>query len=128
MFLLEEAYNSLGLYRRLCAYSLKSKGQLHAVLFVNQASPGVNLSGILNGIKVFVTTPKHLPKSILFEALRELAVLYKEKSIPVMIYPNNYVSESGIRQEKDYYAWIYNGKFIEKFIAYMQRELRLPLY
>ena len=122
---LEEAYDRLGFLRKWKAYALKYEEELEAVLIVNQSDFGFNLSELLNGIKVLALNPVHLSWSILSTAIGQLHREYGMGEISLMFFPSDYVKEKDIPYEKQYQLWIYDARFVARFVQYMKRKFRI---
>jgi hypothetical protein len=122
---LEELYSRLGFVRKWKAYSLKHRGELQAVLIVDQSDLGMNLSELLNGIKVLVLNPEDLPWNVLSVAIAQLMGVYHKDRVPVMFYPAEYVKKQRIPHEKYYQLWILNVQHANQYIEYMQKQFRL---
>ena len=86
---LEEVYRHHGFLRQWRVYALTHEQALKAVLIVNHSSPGLNLSELLNSIKVIVTEPAGLPWPVLTTALSRLTPEFEAESVPLLIYPAN---------------------------------------
>jgi hypothetical protein len=110
-------------YRTYCLY-FKEK---HITFFiVNQSDLGLNLSDLLNSIKIIVLEQNKLTWAILSAAINNLADTFAEENIPLLIYPSNYLSSQNIAEEKQYALWIldtYNA--VEEYLAYMNNLLKL---
>jgi hypothetical protein len=122
---LEALYSRLGFVRKWKAYSLKHRGELNAVLIVNQSNLGLNLSELLNGIKVVVTNTDGMPWSILSVAVAQLMAVYYKDRVPVMFFPSEYVKAHKVPHEKNYQLWILNVQHGNEYIEYMQRKFRI---
>lgn len=122
---LEALYSRLGFVRKWKAYSLKHRGELNAVLIVDQSDLGLNLSELLNGIKVLVTNPDGLPWKVLSVAIAQLMGAYHKDRVPVMFYPTEYVKAHKVPHEKHYQLWILNVQHGNEYIEYMQRKFRI---
>ncbi len=120
----EEAYRRQGLHRQWHAYALVQGQALKAVLIVNRSSPGLNLSELLNSIKVIVTDPANLPWTILTAALDRLATAYDTASVPLLIYPATYPS---VKVEKQYLLWILDTQYGKEYGQYMEQKTKLNL-
>jgi hypothetical protein len=117
---IEELYKRVGFMRRRKQYSLLHHGRLIAVLTVNQSDLGLNMSELLNAIKILVANPRELSWDILSTAISQLASLYDIDEIPILIYPFQYVEEKGIAYEKKYQLWIFNvGQYANKYLEFM---------
>jgi hypothetical protein len=122
---LEALYGRIGFVRKWNAYSLKHKGRLNAVLIVNQSNLGLNLSELLNGIKVLVTNPDDMPWNVLSTAIAQLMGVYHTDRVPLMLYPSEYVKAQRVPCEKHYQLWILNVQQGNEYIEYMQRKFRI---
>ena len=122
---LENLYRKYGLVRRWKAYSLKRKGKVTAVLIQNQSDPGLNLSELLNGIKILVLDSEKLPWDVLAIAIGKLALRYDGDKAPVLIYPFEYVEAKGIPYEKQYQMWILDVNHGNEYMEYMQNRFRI---
>ncbi len=119
-------YDRLGLMRRWKAYALKRDSKLAAVIVLEKSDPGLNLSELLNGIKIFVLDRQNLPWQILSNVLRQFAGIYDSEHIPVLLYPHEYTAEENIDLDrKAYVQWIYDARLVESFIAYLKRRFRV---
>jgi hypothetical protein len=115
----------LGFVRKWKAYSVVNKHCLKAVLVINQSDVGVNLSELLNGIKVLVVDAENLPWEVLSPAVAQLTGVYHLDSIPLLIYPSTYGSTINIPSEKRYQLWITYMRHSNKFLEYVQRHFRM---
>ena len=118
---LESVYQRHGLMRKWKIYSLSYETKLHAVLIVEQSDLGLNLSELLNSIKIIVTETNsgNLSWDILALAIGELKAIYDTDEIPVLIYPHNYSDSQGIPYEKHYYLWILNVQYGNTYLEFM---------
>ena len=121
---LEEIYGRLGFVRKRNMYSLTHRGELHAVLIVNQSDFGFNLSELLNSIKILVTNPEDLPWDILSSAISKLTPVYHMDRVPVLFYPFDYVKLKNVPYEKQYQAWVLNLQSGNEYLEYMDRKFR----
>jgi len=123
---IENLYDRLGFLRRWKAYSLIHCGELHAVLIVNQANLCLNLSDLLNSIKVLITNSEGLPWEILSTAINQLTSVYQTERVPILIYPSDYLeARSAPHETKKYFLWIYDVRFLGRFIEFLQRKFRI---
>ncbi|MGD0276149.1 MAG: hypothetical protein ABSB79_08850, partial [Syntrophales bacterium] len=124
---LEETYESYGLIRKWNIYSLTCMNQLKAIFLVDQANLGINLSELLNSIKVIVTDAPELPWSILSCAINQLARIYHVNQLPVLIYPHTYLEEKSIPYDKKYFLWILDAQYGKEYLEYMQDKVKIKL-
>ncbi len=122
----ERLYSRFGLMRKWKSYALNFHGELKAVLIVEQSDLGLNLSGLLNSIKILVTDEKSLPWDILSAAIHHLTGAYQTEKIPILIYPHEYIETHNLSYEiKKYMLWIYDARFVPKFMEYLQEKFRI---
>ncbi|MBN2178611.1 MAG: hypothetical protein JW743_04225 [Deltaproteobacteria bacterium] len=124
---LEKVYARQDLIRKSTAYSLRFKDRLQAAMIVNQSDLGLNLSELLNGIKIIVTDSRELPWDVLSSAISQLAPVYNIDSVPIMIYPHTYLEERGISYEKQYLMWILDTQYGKEYLEYMQERTKLKI-
>jgi hypothetical protein len=123
---LEEEFRQAGFVRNWRAYSLTHAGQLKAVLIVNRSDMGINLSELLNCIKVLVTDSKGLPWEILSAAINQLTGIYEAEKVPILVYPSEYLEgRNAPRETKKYYLWIYDVRLIGKLMEFVQQKFRI---
>ena len=124
---LEELYRNYGFIRKWKVYSLTHAHDLKAVLIVNQSDLGLNLSELLNGIKIIVTDPYGLPWDVLSSAIDQLTGTYTVDSIPVLVYPHTYLEDSNVSYEKQYYMWIMDTQYGGNYLEYMKDKTKIKL-
>ena len=125
---LEDTYQRLGFFRKRQAFSLSHEGRVNAVLLLDQSDPGLNLSELLNSIKILVMEPEDLPWKILSIAVSQLIKQYRMERVPVMISPFDYVKVHGIPYEKQYQLWAFDASLVNQFIEYVQQKFHLSYY
>ena len=123
--ILEEDYARSGFIRKLDAFSLRCRGELNAVLIAEKSDLGLNLSELLNGIKVLVTKPEKLRWNVLSLAISQLTSDYEMDRVPILFYPLEYVQRENIPYEKQYQLWILNVQYAGKYMEYMQNKFRI---
>ncbi len=124
---LEEIYRNHGFLRKWRAYSLTCEHMLKAFLVVNHSSPGLNLSELLNSIKIIVTSPTDLPWTVLTAALSQLTAEFKSETVPLLIYPADYPSRQGLIVEKQYLLWILDTQYGKEYLSYMEKKTKITL-
>ncbi len=124
---LEELYKRYGLTRKCKAYSLTYMHELKAVLIVNQSDLGLNLSELLNGIKIIITDSASLPWDILSSAVSRLTEVYTVEKIPLLIYPHTYLENEDISYEKQYIMFIMDMQYGKDFLDYMKGRLKAKI-
>ena len=125
----EQAYSRLGLMRKWKSYALNFHGELKAVLIVEQSDMGLNLSGLLNSIKILVVDGENLPWDILSAAIHHLTGVYQTEKIPILIYPYEYIETHNLSYEiKKYMLWIYDARFVPRFMEYLEEKFRIQYW
>jgi hypothetical protein len=124
---LEEVYRNHGFLRKWRFHMLTHEQTLMALLIVNHSSPGLNLSELLNSIKVIVTTPTGLPWTVLTTALSRLTPEFDTESVPLLIYPATYPTSLGLTVEKQYLLWILDTQYGKEYLEYMEKKTKLTL-
>ncbi|MBW2094315.1 MAG: hypothetical protein JRI80_05455 [Deltaproteobacteria bacterium] len=122
---LEAMYSKHGLLRRMDVYALKRAEQTMAIFIADHSDRGLNLSELLNCIKVIVLRAEELPWKVLHKAVSQLAQKYDMEKIPVMCYPSHYLEKKGIPSEKTYQLWILSVDAGDAFMEYMHQRLRI---
>jgi len=100
-------YNKIGLTRDSKVYSIRHDGIIKAALIVDTSDLGVNMSELLNSIKIMVID-NTLPWSILQYAVNKLGKVYGSDLIMVLIFPYEYLGQQAVECKKRYYLWVLN--------------------
>jgi len=122
---LEDTCAKLGFFRKSRVYSLTNQGKLNAVLIADQSDLGLNLSELLNSIKVMITNPEDLPWDVLSTAISQLLGQYHMKKVPVLFYPTEYVETHNVPYEKLYHLWILNTRYGDEYMKFVHDNFRL---
>ena len=116
-----DEYRNLGFIREKHIFSLKKNNDLKAVILVNIADIGLNLSDITNSIHVFVTDVNDLTEHVLEETLSVLSQNFEQTDIPVLVFPDTYASLHGLNYEKIYCLWVMHLQHIDYYYRYLSR-------
>lgn len=100
-------YNKIGLKRESSVFSVRHNGMIKAALIVDTSDLGVNMSELLNSIKIIVID-NTLPWAILQDAVSAVGKAYHSDSIMVLIFPFEYLGQQGVKCEKRYNLWVLN--------------------
>ena len=122
---LEKVSERLGFLRRWRTYSLIYQGHLKAFFIVDQSDLVINMSDLLNCIKVLVIDPAGLPLELLSLAVTKLGIVYSLDKVTFLIYPLSYVESAGISYEKKYQLWITDMRYSNQFMDYVQKKFRM---
>jgi hypothetical protein len=119
---LEEAYDRMGFARKKKVYSLLRGKDLAAVLIVNLADMGMNLSELINSIKIIIMDQEILRWNTLLAGISMLANNYHYDEIPLLVYPSHYTEKENISIKKQYRLWILNiARHNEQYLEYIKR-------
>ncbi|RJP47260.1 MAG: PilZ domain-containing protein [Desulfobacteraceae bacterium] len=122
---LESVFNRHGFLRKWRFYSLVYQEQLKAVFIADQSDLAINMSNLLNSIKILITDPDGLTSELLSRAVSELGRLYDMDKITLLIYPASAAQSMGISYPKQYQLWILNVRYSNQFMDYSQKHLRI---
>lgn len=122
----EETYAHLGLTRRTTLYALQYEGHMKAALIIDQSDIGINLSELLNCIKVMVIDQDDMPGEILATAISHLTLVYETGQVPVMIHPYQYAENNGFAGTRAYYLWILDSRYADIYIRHMKKKIQIP--
>ncbi len=117
-------YQKLGFKREKHLFSLKNAGNLKAVIIVNIADVGLNMSELTNSIKVIVLDADELPRVTLFQMLSLIATKFDRDDIPVLMYPVHYAQRQSIPHEKLYTMWVLNLQYLDPYFKYCETLFR----
>jgi hypothetical protein len=121
-----ETYHALGFERNVCLYSLLNDDGLKAVFIVNQADLGMNLSELLNSVKIIVLDQEGVDWETISAAVDQFAGSYNLDTIPVMVYPFDYAKENKVPYEKQYYVWILDlSRSANAYLQYLGNRLKV---
>jgi len=114
------AYRQMGLKREKHIFSLKKDGRLKAVLIVNVADTGINMSELTSCIKVIVIDAEELEAEYFNLALLLLSSKFQQQEIPVLVHPVSYAQRQGISYEKLYTLWVLNLQYLDSYFRYCE--------
>ena len=101
-------FNKIGLKRESRVLSVKHDGRIKAALIVDTSDLGVNMSELLNSIKIIVIDHT-LPWPVLQDAVSIAGKIYNSDSIMVLIFPYAYLGQQGVECKKRYNLWVLNS-------------------
>lgn len=121
----QEKYSSCGLIRHWRTFSLKRDGELYAVFVTDISDVGLNLSDLLNNIKVMILKPYSLPPDVISIVLGKLTPSYHVDKVPILIYPTSYCDRYDIVYDKQYYVWAHDLRYSDDFTTYAEEHFHL---
>jgi hypothetical protein len=119
-----ETYRKMGLTRDRLLFALHYRGRTCAVIMVNLADLGLNMSDLTNSIKIFALNTNYLTAEILQTVINGFAQLFGNKEIPVLLYPRAAASQMGINFEKTYCLWVHNMQNLDPYFRFLKRLLK----
>ncbi len=123
---LEDKFLQSGFKRNCRMYCLCRENKHLAFFIVNQSDLGLNLSDLLNGIKVFILDDNDFEWPVVKSVLQTLGHVYSTDHIPLLVYPADYLTKQGIEVKKQYQLWIMTGDpYSELYTEYMKRKFRI---
>jgi hypothetical protein len=121
---LKKEYQFLGFTRERHLFSLKRENQLKAVFSLNIADIGLNFSDITNSIHGFIVDSTGLDPEVLEITLMKLSTYFSVKDIPILLYPESYAPNHGIKVEKIYKIWTMDTRYLDYYYTFMRRFFR----
>jgi len=123
---IKKSFTDAGFKRDYQTYCLCYEDRQMAFFVVNQSDINLNLSNLINGIKIIVIEPDILSWEMLSTAVNLLAGCYSEQIIPLLIFPSQYLPHQKISVEKQYSLWIMDTRHSgDEYLAYMNKLMRL---
>ena len=120
----EKEYRQAGFKNERHLFSLKRDGKLKAVVIVNITDIGLNLSDLTNCIQILVMDPEDFTHRILNSMTYLLFSKFKQKEMPVMLYPVDFAESRSIPYEKQYTLWVLNLHHLDSYFRFIHRLLR----
>ncbi len=121
---LTEEYHRLGLKRERQLFSLKKNGDLKAVIMLNMANLGLNMSDLTNSMTVIVVDPTGLSRNTLQYTLKLLSAKYEKAEVPVLLFPISYAEDRSIAYERLYNLWVLNMQYTDYYFRYLKRLIK----
>jgi hypothetical protein len=121
-----ETYGRIGLKRNCSFFVLKKNAKACAYFLVDESDAGINLSELLNSIKIFVTDPT-IPWEVVMNTIDSFKERYDTHTIPVLVYPSKYVEDLGISYDKKYYLWVLNTQHGDEYVEYIKQKLHFQV-
>jgi hypothetical protein len=121
----EKVFERLGFLRKWRTYSLSYEDRLKAVFIVDQSDLAINMSDLLNCIKIIITDSAMLPPEVLSLAALKLGGVYSLDKVTLLIYPAQYAKSAGFSYKKHYQLWITDMRYSNQFMDYVQGKFRM---
>jgi hypothetical protein len=123
---LTDTYAANGLTRQRWVYALRHQHTLKALIDVQNADLGLNLSEITNATTVYVVDTDACHRDLLRFVVSALAIRHNKMNHPVMFFPADYLAHYNIASDKEYTLWALNVKtdYGQAYMEWMNRYCR----
>lgn len=117
----EAAYAELGLVRARHLYALKMQENVKAIIMIDLADIGLNMSDLTNSAKVIILDKQELSYPIIRSALLILFDKFRIDEMPILVHPAKSVDDLDIPNEKIYNLWIFDLNYTDDYFRYLKR-------
>lgn len=116
-------YKKLGLKRECSTYMLTHDGDRMAFFIVDRSERGLNLSDLLNSIKIIIPHIDHkmLPWHILEDVITLLGKEYNTDDVVLQVFPSAFLDAAGVNYPKKYCMWIAKTKYFDPHFDAIKR-------
>jgi len=121
---LAEEFQRHGLQRQRQLYSLKKGDRLTAVIMINIADTGLNLSDLTSCIKVIIIDSVDLSGDVFRSVLSNVYEKTGRSEMPVLLYPADYAENNDISYQKLYTLWALSMQYTDYYFRYLKRLLK----
>ena len=121
---LEVVYAGKDLKRLSHCHTLLYKEERKAYLIADHSNKGINLSELLNSIKVIVPDVKSVPWKVMHHAISMCGRDYGTKNITLHVFPCEYLDHVKINYEKRYNLWVLDVRYIDEIIHHIKQKYR----
>ena len=122
---IDELYKKYDLKRRYTAHVLKLYGKAKAYMITDESDMGLNLSELLNCIKIIITDSTGLHWDILHASLGRFVELYGTRNVSILVYPYQYVDTQKIPYDKKYNLWVLSARASDDYSEHLKREAKI---
>ncbi len=103
---LNRIYENSGFSRTRHIFALLVKGRLHAIMALTSTDIGINLSNVIDCVKIFAIEHDVLDTLLVSAALAQIAHLVRHDEIAIMTFPVEFAVKKRLPMEKIYNAWV----------------------
>jgi len=121
---IENTYERLGLHRSCSSFVLKHDGSNKVYIIVDKSDRGINLSDLLNTMKIFVKDAENLRWEILNQLILNIGAMYDSKEIPILVYPKSYVDDMDVKYDKKYCLWILDTQYGDDYPDLLKHKVK----
>ena len=121
---IEELYGKYGFKRSCRVYTMVHEGLPQAYLIADRSDRSINLSELMNGIKVIMPQGSHVPWYVLHAAIGECGREYDSKTVAIQVFPSDYMDKAGIQYRKRHALWVLDTRYLHTNIDVMKNMAR----
>ncbi len=126
---LASQYGNIGLKRDRHIFALHRHDKLCAIVVVNVADLGLNMSDLTNSVNLYVTNGTHLTHELIQTVIASVSHYLKLREIPVLIYPREAATKAGIDFHKSYCLWVLSThRDTDYYFRFLKRLLKFIKY
>ncbi len=119
------AYRNIGLKRDRHVFALNHRDKLCAIVVINVADMGLNMSDLTNSVQFFVTNGMHLTHEVIQNTIAHVSSYLELAEIPVLFYPREAARQAGVEFEKTYCLWVYDThQNLDHYFRFLKRLLK----
>jgi hypothetical protein len=121
-----KTYENHGLMRSCRAYALKKDGDYMAFFILERSDRGLNLSDLLNSIRIFLSypDPKFMPWDILQTAISILGREYHSPTVVLQVFPLEYCKAADVIYNKRYTVWVAKTRYFDPYFDAIKQMTR----
>lgn len=120
-----DVYRAYGLLRECRVSTLLHDQAPQAYLIADRSDRALNLSELINGIKIIVPRESHVPWYVLNAAVCACAGAYDASSVAVQVFPCNYMDRAGVQYRKRHALWVLDTRHLHSAIDMMKGMARM---
>ena len=118
---LNQTYHRLGFKRERRLLSIKKNDKVKAIICLLKTDIGLNLSELTNCLTLFILEPENFPFEVFLRAFAQLSVYDERQTIPVLLYPLQYVERHSIACDRVYDLWVFGVDNSDHYFNYINK-------
>jgi len=123
---IKKSFANAGFKRDYSLHCLSYEDKQIAFFIVDRTEIKLNLSDLINGIKIIVVEQDMLSWAMLSIAVNHLSDFFSEQNIPLLIFPSSYSLPQNIMVEKQYTLWILQLRNAsDEYLTFINNVLKL---
>jgi hypothetical protein len=122
---LAAVYDDIGLTRDRHIYALNHRDKLCAMVIVNVADLGLNMSDLTNSVQFMIVNGRYLTYEIIQTVIAIVSRHLEIDEIPILFYPREAAGQAGLDFEKTYCLWVYDThRNLDHYFRFLKRLLK----